>query len=176
MTERKSAAKKGHDLTHTFTVNRSPNEAYAAINNVRGWWSGNIEGTTDQLGEEWTYRYEELHYSKQRITEMSRGKKVVWHVVDSSLSFVKDRTEWNGTDIVFEISRKGDATEVRFTHVGLVPAVECYTACSDAWGFYIKGSLRNLIAAGQGKPNPKEARAKGRRAEKPTRKRAGIAP
>jgi hypothetical protein len=144
------------DLTYVFTVEQTPKEAFDAINNVRGWWSGNIEGRTDLLGAEWTYRYEDLHYSKQKISELIPGRRVVWQVVDSHLSFVKDKTEWNGTSIVFEISQKGDGTEVRFTHKGLFPSQECYDACSDAWGSYIKHSLRNLIVQGKGNPNPKE--------------------
>jgi hypothetical protein len=54
---------------------------------------------------------------------------------------------------MFEISEKGDETEVRFTHVGLVPAIECYDNCSNAWGFYINGSLRTFITTGKGQPN-----------------------
>jgi hypothetical protein len=42
---------------------------------------------------------------------------------------------------------------VRFTHKGLVPAYECYSACSDGWSTYIKGSLRTLVLTGQGQPN-----------------------
>ena len=56
--------------------------------------------------------------------------------------------EWKGTNIVFDISEKDGKTEVRFTHVGLVPQIECYGSCSDAWGYYIKGSLRDFITAG----------------------------
>jgi hypothetical protein len=59
-------------------------------------------------------------------------------------------------DVVFEIAKKGDKTEVHFTHVGLVPANECYGVCSDAWGSYITGSLRDLITTGKGQPNPIE--------------------
>jgi len=143
------------NLTHAFTVHKTSDEAFAAINDVRAWWSGDIDGVTDQLGAEWTYRYKDMHYSKQRIVELIPGKKVVWLVVDSYLSFVKDKTEWNGTTITFDIAAKGDGTAVTFTHVGLAPDVECYEACSDAWGSYIKGSLRNLIATGNGQPNPK---------------------
>jgi hypothetical protein len=40
--------------------------------------------------------------------------------------------------------------------VGLAPDVECFDSCSNAWGFYITGSLRTLIAQGQGQPNPPE--------------------
>jgi hypothetical protein len=145
-------------LTIAFTVDQTPEEAFAAINNVRGWWSGEIEGDTGKLGDEWTYRYKDVHYSKQKITELIPGKTVVWQVLDSYLNFVKDKSEWKGTSITFEIAKKGDKTEVRFTHVGLVPAFECYGGCSGAWGFYIDDSLRNLIATGKGQPNKKEDR------------------
>lgn len=142
------------DYTIALLVDRPPKQVYDAVNNVRGWWSGEITGTTDQLGAVWTYRYQDLHRSTQKITAMVPGKKVVWHVTQSYLSFVKDRTEWNGTDIVFDIAKKGDKTELRFTHVGLAPAVECYRDCSDAWRFYIRDSLRKLITTGKGAPNP----------------------
>ena len=143
-------------FTTTFLVEQSPKEVFDAVNNVRGWWSGNIEGSTDKLGAEWTYSYKDMHRSKQKITEMVPGKKVVWHVLDSYLSFVKDKTEWNGTDVVFEISKKDDKTQLKFTHAGLVPDFECYDDCSNAWGGYINGSLRKLITKGKGQPNKKE--------------------
>ncbi|MGB7104665.1 MAG: SRPBCC domain-containing protein [Acidimicrobiales bacterium] len=139
-----------------FTVEQSPAEAFAAITNVRGWWSGNIEGDTSELGDEFTYRYEDLHYSKQTITDLVPSEKVVWHIDDSFLNFVEDKTEWNDTDIIFEVSKKGDETEVRFTHQGLIPSYECFSECSNAWGFYINGSLRDLITTGKGDPNKEE--------------------
>jgi hypothetical protein len=144
------------NLTIAFTVDQTPGEAFAAINNVRGWWSGEIEGSTGKLGDEFTYRYKDVHRSKQKITESIPGKKVVWLVLDSQLNFVNDKSEWNGTKITFEIAKKGDKTEVRFTHVGLVPEHECFNACSNAWGSYINGSLRSLITTGKGQPNRKE--------------------
>src|SRR2546425_12691402 len=147
---------KSQDYATSFTVDQTPEEAFAAINNVRGWCSGNIEGSTDKLGDEFTYRYEDVHYSKQKIAELIPGKKVVWLVLDSYLSFVEDKTEWNGTRITFEIAKKGDKTEVRFDHLGLTPEVECYDACSNAWGGYVNSSLRNLISKGRGQPNRKE--------------------
>jgi hypothetical protein len=150
------------DFTTTFTVDQTPEQAFAAINNVRGWWSGGIEGSTDKLGGEFTYRYQDVHYSKQKITELVAGKKVVWLVLDSYLNFTKDKTEWNGTEITFEVSKKGKKTEVRFTHLGLVPEFECFDACSNAWGSYTNGSLRSLITTGKGEPNQKESRQRKR--------------
>jgi len=134
------------NFTTSFTVDQTPEEAFAAINNVRGWWSGDIEGGTDKLGDEFTYRYQDIHYSKQKLTELVPARKVVWTVLDSRLAFVENQSEWNGTTIVFEIAKAGDQTEVRFTHQGLVPDHECYDDCSNAWGSYINGSLRSLIA------------------------------
>jgi hypothetical protein len=139
----------------SFTVDQSPEEVFDAINNVRGWWSEEIDGDTNKLGE-FKYHYKDIHLSTMKITEFVPGKKVVWHVVDNYFSFVKDKSEWKDTDIVFEIAKNGDKTEIHFTHVGLVPQYECYSVCSDAWGTYINGSLRSLITEGKGQPNQNE--------------------
>lgn len=144
------------NFTASFTVDQSPAEVFEAINNVRGWWSGEIDGDTDKLGAQFEYRYKDVHRTTQKITEFVPGKKVVWRVTDSQINFVKDKTEWNGTEIVFEIGRKDGKTELRFTHVGLVPTIECYGGCSGAWGFYINESLRSLVTTGKGEPNPRE--------------------
>ncbi|MGD0555480.1 MAG: SRPBCC domain-containing protein, partial [Streptosporangiaceae bacterium] len=66
---------------------------------------------------------------------------------DGYLNFVKDKAEWIGTDITFDITPTADGTEVRFTHVGLVPQQECFDSCSPAWNFYVGSSLRNRITA-----------------------------
>jgi hypothetical protein len=141
---------KEKNFTTTLTVDQTPEEVFSAINNVRGWWAGEIQGSTDKLGGEFTYRYESIHYSKQKVTEFQPAKRVVWDVLDSSLNFLKDKSEWNGTKIIFDIGQKGKKTEVRFTHVGLVPEIECYGACSNAWGALVTQSLRSLITTGVG--------------------------
>ena len=80
------------DFTVAFSVDQTPEQVFAAINNVRGWWSGQIDGDTDKVGAEFTYRVQDVHHSKQRITELIPGKKVVWHVQDAHLSFIKDKS------------------------------------------------------------------------------------
>ena len=69
------------NLTTTFTVDQTPEEAFAAIKNVRGWWSEEIEGNTGEPGDEFTYRYEDVHRCKMKLTEVIPGKKVVWLVL-----------------------------------------------------------------------------------------------
>jgi hypothetical protein len=147
------------NYTTAFLVDQTPEEAFSAINNVRGWWLGEIDGSTDKPGAEFTYQSGDVHRSTQKITEWVPGQKVVWHVVDSQINFVKDKTEWTGTDIVFEITPKDNQTELRFTHIGLAPVLACYGDCSDAWNFYINDSLRSLITTGQGQPEVAEEKA-----------------
>ena len=137
------------NYTTSFTVNQTPEVVFAAIIEPRAWWSGEFEGDTSKLGDVFTYRYKDLHYSKQQVTEQVPGKRVAWHVLEGRLSFVEDKTEWACTTIAFDIARKGDKTEVVFTHEGLKPAVECYSTCSDAWTALIQGSLKQMIESGK---------------------------
>ena len=138
------------DFTTTILVDQSPKEVFNAINNVRGWWQGEIEGNTDKLNEEFTYRVEGIHFSKQKLVEVIPNRKVVWLITDSKLDFIEDKTEWTGTKIIFEISEIKNKTQLRFTHLGLAPEVECYDACSNAWGALIQKSLFSLITTGKG--------------------------
>ena len=141
------------DFKTTFSVDQTPEAVFDAITNVRGWWSGEIEGRTDCLGAEFTYRYKDVHRSTQRITEFVRGKRIVWRVSDSSLSFVKHPNEWDDTEIMFDIFDDNGKTGVRFTHRGLVPRFECYDACSNGWDMLINGNLRKLIATVEPQPD-----------------------
>ena len=77
------------NFTTTISVDRSPEDVFAAINNVRGWWSGEIEGDTDKLGAEFTYRYKDVHRTRQKVTEFIPDKRAVWHVLDCDLNFGK---------------------------------------------------------------------------------------
>ena len=141
------------NLSYTFVVDQAPEQAFAAINDVRAWWSGQVEGATDALGSEFTYTVPEIHYTKFRITELDPARRVAWHVLDSHLSFTANKEEWTGTTITFDLAERKGGTEVTFTHEGLRPDHECYAVCSNAWGEYISGSLRDLIQTGSGRPN-----------------------
>ncbi|SHN27419.1 SRPBCC domain-containing protein [Chitinophaga sp. CF418] len=150
---------KNPDFTTAILVDQTAQQAFNAINNVRGWWSENIKGNTDELNSEFTYSYKDVHRCRIKIIELIPAQKAVWHVLDNYFSFTADKNEWKDTKIIFEIVQKGDRTEVHFMHQGLVPAYECYQICHDAWTGYIQESLKNLIATGKGAPNPKEMEA-----------------
>lgn len=142
---------KKQDYTTSILVDQTPEEVFNAVNNVSGWWQGEIKGGTTKLNDEFTYQMQEFHFSTQKLIEVIPGKKVVWLVTESKLNFIKDKNEWTGTKIIFEISEVNNKTQLRFTHTGLVPDIECYGACSNAWGQLIQQSLFSLITTGKGK-------------------------
>jgi len=147
---------KTQDFTATILVDQTPQQVFDAVNNVRGWWSEEIEGDTHKPNDEFTYHYKDVHICRMKLTEVVPNKKVVWQVLSNYFNFTKDKSEWTGTKIIFEISEKKNKTQLQFTHEGLTPDYECYDACYDGWSNYINKSLYGLITTGKGQPNPKE--------------------
>jgi len=141
------------NFTISFTVDQTPTEVFNAITNVRGWWSEALDGSSEKLNDEFSYRHGDLHYSKHRLIEVIPNEKVVWLTLDSKLSFVKDQQEWNGTKMFFEISKQDGKTSLVVTHQGLVPEFECFNSCSRGWTHYLQNSLLPLITTGKGIPD-----------------------
>ena len=153
---KKTTAMDNKDFTSTITVNKSPEEAFRSIKNFRGWWSEDIEGATDEVGATFFYHYKDVHLCKIKLVEVVPDKKLVYQVIDNEFSFTKDKTEWTGTKLIFELTEEGKQTKVTFTHEGLVPEYECYNVCNDAWTGFIQKSLKDYINTGKGQPNPKD--------------------
>ena len=151
---------KEQDYHTSITVDATAHEAFESINSVSQWWTENLEGSSQKLNDEFTVRFGDVHYSKQNLVEVVPGKKVVWLVTDSKLNFLKDKHEWTNTKISFEIATQNDKTKIHFTHIGLVPEIECFDACSNAWSQYIQQSLWRLVTTGKGQPDKKENKTK----------------
>ena len=143
----------GQSYSALISVPNTPADAFAAVTNIRGWWSAEVNGETAQLGDVFVFEVPGVHRCTMTLTQLVPNERVVWRVSDSCLSFIEDTSEWDGTEVMFDISEANGATQVRFTHVGLASAAECYDVCSDAWGSYITGSLRSLITTGTGDPH-----------------------
>jgi len=137
----------------TIVVDQTPEQVFNAINNVREWWSAAIEGSTDQPDAEFTYHYEDVHTCRIKLTELVPNKKIGWLVLDNYFKFTKDKKEWTGTKIIFDIAPQAGKTAICFMHLGLVPEYECFDICVNAWTQYIRQSLFGLITTGKGQPN-----------------------
>jgi len=129
----------------------TPEEAFEGIAQVNGWWAKNFEGSAEKLNDVFTVRFGDT-FVTFKVTESIPGEKLAWHVTDCYLPWLNDKTEWNGTTVVFDIAPSGDKTKVIMTHIGLVPEVECFGACEAGWNQHFKGSLHKLLTDHAGVP------------------------
>jgi uncharacterized protein YndB with AHSA1/START domain len=72
--------------------------------------------------------------------------RVEWYVHWSPFT-----PEWAGTSIVFELAPAGAGTELRFSHRGLTPELECFDMCHEGWTHYLT-SLVDYVDRGEGQP------------------------
>lgn len=152
----KSNPMTNNSYTTRLVVKKSQEEVFNAIQNFRGWWSQEIEGNTNIVGDTFFYHYKDVHLCKIKLIEKVEHQKLVYLVQDNEFNFTKDKTEWINTKLIFEIQEDKKGTQLLFTHEGLVPSYECYEVCQDAWTSYIQGSLKDYIETGKGRPNGKE--------------------
>jgi hypothetical protein len=139
------------DYRAIVEVNATADEAFQKIARVSEWWAKNFKGKALSTGDTFTVQFGQTKVDF-KITEVIAGKKVVWLVSDCYLHWLSDKKEWNDTKVVWEISSNGGRTEIKMTHVGLVPGVECYADCKIGWDGHVKGSLVNFINEGKGQP------------------------
>ncbi|WP_207421567.1 SRPBCC family protein [Desertivirga brevis] len=143
---------ESQDFTTSITVEQSQEEVFNAINNVRGWWSQNIEGLTDRRNSEFRVNFH-THWWAFRITESVPFEKIEWLVTGSYMPWNKVKEEWTGTKVCFDIAREGDMSRITFTHLGLDPSFDCFEGCSKGWTGYIHQSLQPFIVTGIGTPD-----------------------
>jgi len=139
------------DYNYVMTVNVSVDKAIDAISRVPEWWAPDFEGSSQKPGDTFTVHFGDVSVDF-KIVEFVPGNKVVWLVTDCNLSWLKDKKEWKDTQLVWEVSSLPDGTQIRMTHVGLVPGIECYDDCSNGWNFHVGESLFKLITEGIGIP------------------------
>jgi hypothetical protein len=146
---------KKQDYTATIVADTTANEAFKSVNAVAKWWTENTDGTSGNLNDVFTVHFGET-FVKFKVVGFIKEKKVAWLVTDCYLHWLNDKKEWNGTMLSFEISSENDLTQIKFTHIGLLPGIECYNDCRKGWDQYIKDSLLKLITEGKGNPEKKQ--------------------
>lgn len=134
---------KNQNFQYSFTSSKNKNEVFLHLIDPKNWWVGifneTIEGKSVNINDEFSFRAGDgVHYSNQKLIELSTNKKIVWLVTESNLSFLKNTNEWAGTKICFDIEEVSDKTKITFTHDGLIPEIECYGGCTSAWTQYMQ--------------------------------------
>ena len=140
-----------NDFSRTITVSASREDAMKRISQVNLWWAKKVKGETEKLHDKFTVDFGETFVDFQ-ISELIPNNKVVWKVTDCNLHWIKAKKEWVGTEVPFEILKMENTTQINFTHIGLVPGIECYNDCEAGWNGHITKSLADFINEGKGKP------------------------
>jgi hypothetical protein len=135
---------KKQDYSTSIAVDTTAETAFNCINAVSKWWTEDMEGSTQKLNDIFTVRFGET-FITLKITASVPGKKIVWLVTDCNKHWLKNKKEWNGTQLIWEIAAKNKTTRIDFTHVGLTEGLECYDACENAWTDYLHKSLTKLL-------------------------------
>jgi len=150
---------KDQSFTISIEIPAAPAEVFGhIINDVSKWWTEDFKGSSAKLDDEFVIHHPGAHYSKQRVTEFIPGKKVVWLVTESDLTWLENKEEWTGTKMIFELTPNGVNTALNFTHEGLVPGLECYDRVSEGWSVVVGSRLLNFIAGQQAKSKNKAAK------------------
>ena len=141
---------ENENFTTTIEVPQSADTVFNCLTHVSKWWSKDFEGTSTKLNDEFIICHAGKHYSKQQLVEVEPGKRLVWLVTDSELNWLAvDKHEWTNTKMIFTLSSRGSNTVLHFTHQGLVPGKECYTACQRGWTMIVTNWLFNYITNGK---------------------------
>ena len=143
------------DYSRSISAPVSVFDAYTKIARVSEWWAKDFEGNASNVGDLFTVRFGATSgatFVDFQITEAVPFSKVIWHVTNCYLPWLKDATEWNDTKVVFEVAASRSETMVTLTHEGLVPEVECFDSCVQGWNQYFGQSFRQFLIAGSGMP------------------------
>lgn len=139
--------------TKKLTVPVSDEKLFKSILNIPLWWSEMFEGTANAPGDRFTVRFGPSVHKTSLVEEIIPYRRITWNVVDAYVNIpeLHDKTEWIGTKIIWEISPAETGCELKFTHMGLTPDVECYTICENGWNNFLQ-SLIAYTTSGTGTP------------------------
>ncbi len=129
--------------------------AVATIEGTKGWWTKFSEGS-EEIGGRSSYRFPGAgFFAEMRTVRRDFPRLLEWDCVDSRhdpSTGYSDLTDWIGTRIRFEVQDLGNGeSRLDFIHSGL-NELECISACSSGWRFFLDESLRGYLEKGRGQP------------------------
>lgn len=149
------AATKSRDYQKTVVIAGNRLGVFKAITERIDEWWGAIDRQPSAKGVEFKVSFGEAFW-RFKVIDFQPESRVSWECITSNqvhAGLMGIKEEWLGTRLHWELSEQTDATtNLSFRHEGLVPDFNCYEVCSDAWGFFIGTSLKELVEQGAGQP------------------------
>lgn len=147
------------DFQTTVRLPAPASKVYAALTTeegITGWWTKFCKLGRGE-GEESEFQFPKAGATYRFVIKrLAPGELVEWectegnHPADTGFRNLHD---WNGTRVRFELKPIDEAaTELKFTHAGLRPRLECNLNCRNAWWRYLHQSLKTYMSRGTGLP------------------------
>ena len=139
-----------NDFISSISAKISAGEAIKKISNIPGWWGITFSGSSEKQNDQFIVKMGGDSFFNFTVAELIPGKRVVWLVTDCNMPWYSDKKEWANTKLIFDLTENNGVTELKFTHEGLTPDVECYKDCAPGWTHWIKTSLFSYFTTGEG--------------------------
>jgi hypothetical protein len=132
----------------TLGLPKSPGTVFDHLLDLSKWWPEDFVGEPVQPGSGFVLKTGDGHFSKNKVLELVPGKKLVWLTTESRRE--GDGYDWTGTTFIFELSPKGNNTELTFTYDGLVLEEEAERLV-QVCDMCVKEMFYNFVVNGKGK-------------------------
>ena len=140
--------KKSYQSSISANINAS--EVIKKISRIPEWWGVSFSGSSEKENDTFTVKMTGDSFFDFTVAELIPGKRVVWLVNDCNMPWYSDKKEWANTKLIFDLIENDEVTELKFTHEGLTPEIECYHDCETGWTHWIKTSLFSYLTTGKG--------------------------
>lgn len=141
---------ENNNFNTVLSAKISADEAIRKISNVPEWWGVSFSGSAKKQGDQFIIKMGGESFFDFTVEELIPGKKVAWLITDCNMPWYADKKEWANTRLMFDLQEQNGITELKFTHDGLTPEVECYKDCAPGWTHWIQTSLLSYFETGKG--------------------------
>jgi hypothetical protein len=138
------------DFKSSISAAISSGDAIKKISKVPDWWGVTFTGKAEKQNDTFTVKMGGDSFFNFTVVELIPEKRVVWLVTDCNMPWYSDKKEWTNTKLIFDLTENNGVTDLKFTHEGLTPDVECYKDCEPGWTHWIKTSLLSYFTTGKG--------------------------
>ena len=102
----------------TLELPMTPPQVFSHLLDLSKWWPEDFVGGEIKLDTEFVFKTGDGHVSRNKVIGLVPDKKLVWLTTSSQRK--ADGFDWSGTKFIFELSAKGNCTELTFTYDGVV--------------------------------------------------------
>lgn len=142
---------RSKNYQETIHVSAPQEACFQAVATQMGkWWTKSVEGGLGGVGDKVTTRFPPNYgFWTFKATSFERPGRIemtctdAHHKVECQPEEIDQ--EWLGIKIIWEFKTVGDKTEIKMTHDGLTPTLECWRICLDGWNHFFKNSLKLFL-------------------------------